>query len=121
MALNELLSVRVAKATLTLASTTTVNSVITIPAGAIITSVSVLNNELLVGAGNITVVVDTTAVTATTAATLTNGNLQRLVLAPALGANAGTRTTITNNGGKIGVTTSTDTVGSVTVIISYIL
>lgn len=118
---NELTSVHVARATLTLASTTTVNSMVTVPAGAIITSVSVFNNELLVGAGNITVVVDTVAVTATEAAVLTDANLARMVLSPALGANAGNKTIVSNNGGKIGVTTSTNTVGSVTVFVEYIL
>ena len=113
--------VRVVSATLTLASTTTVNSSVQIPKGAIITSVAMLNNELLVGAGNVTVVVDTVAVTATTAAVLTDANLCRFVLAPALGANAGNTTVTATNGGKIGITTSTNTVGSVTVVISYIL
>ena len=118
---NEFLRVHVVDATLTLVSTTTVNSAVRIPAGAIITDVSMYNNDTLVGAGNVTVVVDTVAVTATTAAVLTDDNLCRFVLAPALGANAGNKTIISNNGGLIGVTTSTNTVGSVTVTISYIL
>lgn len=118
---NEFLRVHVAQATLTLVSTSTVNSQVKIPAGAIILAVSTFNNQLLVGAGNITVVVDTVAVTATEAAVLTDANLARHVLSPALGANAGNKTVVATNGGLIGVTTSTNTVGSVTVTVTYIL
>lgn len=118
---NEFLRVHVAQATLTLASTTTVNSQISVPSGSIILAVSVFNNQLLVGAGNITVKVDGTAVTATEAATLTDANLHRMVLEPALGANAGNKTTTATNGGLISVETSTNTVGSVTVTVVYVL
>ena len=118
---NELTRVHTVSATVTLVSTAANLTDVSIPAGAIITSVSIFNNALLVGAGNYTVKVDTVAVTATEAFVLTDANLARCVLAPALGANAGNKTIASNNGGLIGCTTSTNTVGSVTVIISYIL
>jgi hypothetical protein len=111
---NEFTRVRVAKATLTLASTTTVNSTVTIPAGAIVTGIIMKNNALLVGAGNVTVVVDTVAQMTAAAATLTDQNVSRFT------PNAAAKTIVSNNGGQIGVTTSTNTVGSVDVIVTYI-
>jgi len=112
---NEFLKTHVVTATLTLASTTTVNSTVAIPAGAMVTGIIMDNNELLVGAGNVTVVVDTVAQMTAAAATLTAGNVSRFT------PNAAAKTIITNNGGLIGVTTSTNTVGSVTVTVTYVL
>lgn len=113
---NEFLKTHTVQATLTLVSTTTVNSTdVNIPAGAIVTGITMFNNELLVGAGNVTVVVDTVAQMSAAAATLTAGNVSRFT------PNAAAKTIITNNGGLIGVTTSTNTVGSVTVTVTYVL
>ena len=112
---NQFLRENIVSATITLASTTTVNSAVTIPAGAIVTGITMFNNELLVGAGNVTVVVDTVAQMTAAAATLTNGNVSRFT------PNAAAKTIVTNNGGLIGVTTSTNTVGSVTVNVTFIL
>lgn len=111
---NEFTRVRCEAATLTLASTTTVNSAITIPAGAIVTGIVMKNNALLVGAGNVTVVIDTVAQMTAAAATLTDANVSRFT------PNATAVTITSNNGGLVGVTTSTDTVGSVTVYVTYI-
>lgn len=112
---NDLMAVRAASATLTLVSTTTVNADVTIPAGAIVTGIIMKNNELLVGAGNVTVVVDTVAQMTAAAATLTDANVSRFT------PNAAALTIVSNNGGKIGVTTSTNTVGSVTVTVLYVM
>lgn len=111
---NQFLRTNTVQATVTLASTTTVNSTVSIPAGAIVTGIVMFNNELLVGAGNVTVVVDTVAQMTAAAATLTSGNVSRFT------PNAAAKTIVTNNGGLIGVTTSTNTVGSVTVSVTYI-
>lgn len=112
---NDFLRSHTVSATLTLVSTTTVNSDVTIPKGAIVTGLVMFNNELLVGAGNVTVVVDTVAQMTAAAATLTDANVSRFT------PNAAAKTIVSNNGGKIGVTTSTNTVGSVTVFVTYIL
>lgn len=112
---NDFLRSHTVSATLTLASTTTVNSAITVPAGAIVTGITMFNNELLVGAGNVTIVVDTVAQMTAAAATLTNGNVSRFT------PNAAAKTIVSNNGGLIGVTTSANTVGSVTVNVTYVL
>lgn len=112
---NELTRTHTLTATLTLVSTTTVNSTIAVPAGAIVTGLIMKNNALLVGAGNVTVVVDTVAQMTAAAATLTDQNVSRFT------PNAAAKTIISNNGGLIGVTTSTNTVGSVDVIVTYIL
>jgi len=108
-------NVYTASATLTLVSTTTVNSTVAVPKGAIVTGIVMKNNELLVGAGNVTVVVDTVAQMTAAAATLTSGNVSRFT------PNAAAVTISSNNGGLIGVTTSTNTVGSVTVYVTYIM
>lgn len=118
---NEFLRHHVAEATVTLVSTAANLTTVAIPAGAIITSVSMFNNGALTGASNCTVKVDTVAITAVEAFTLTASNLHRFVLAPALGANAGNKTVATTDGGLIGVATSGNTVGSVTVYVAYIL
>jgi len=110
---NELTAVRAVTGTLTLASTTTVNSSVRVPAGAVITGIVMKNNELLVGAGNVTVVVDTVAQMTAAAATLTAANVSRFT------PNAAAVTTSSNNGGLVGVTTSTNTVGSVDVTVFY--
>jgi hypothetical protein len=112
---NDFLRSHTVSATLTLVSTTTVNSTVTIPKGAVVTGISMFNNELLVGAGNVTVVVDTVAQMTAAAATLTDANVSRFT------PNAAAKTIVSNNGGLIGVTTSTNTVGSVTVNVTYIL
>ncbi len=112
---NEMSSVRAVTGTLTLASTTTVNSTVRIPAGAVVVGIIMRNNELLVGAGNVTVVVDTVAQMTAAAATLTSGNVSRFT------PNAAVVTTSSNNGGLVGVTTSTNTVGSVDVTVQYII
>ncbi len=112
---NELTAVRAVSGTLTLASTTTVNSTARIPAGAIVTGIIMKNNELLVGAGNVTIVVDTVAQMTAAAATLTDANVSRFT------PNAAAVTTSSTNGGLIGVTTSTNTVGSVTVTVLYVM
>lgn len=114
MAQNEYKRVAAKTATLTLASTTTVNSTIQIPPGSIVTGLIMKNNELLVGAGNVTIVVDTVAQMTAAAATLTDANVSRFT------PNSAAKTIISNNGGLIGVTTSTDTVGSVDVTVEYI-
>ena len=111
---NEFSAIHVVKATVTLASTTTVNSTVTVPSGAIVTGIIMKNNELLVGAGNVTVVIDTVAQMSATAAVLTSGNVSRFTP-------TAVSTIATNNGGLIGVTTSTNTVGSVDVIVTYML
>ena len=118
---NQFLRHNVVQATVTLVSTAANLTTLKIPAGAIITSVSLFNNGALTGASNATVKVDTVAITATEAFTLTDANLHRMVLAPALGANAGNKTVVATDGGTVGVTTSGNTVGSVTVTIGYIL
>jgi hypothetical protein len=115
---NQFLTLHVKKATVTLVSTTTVNSTnVTVPAGAIVTGITVQNVGALTGAGNITVLVDTVAQTAATAATLTSN-----VAVPIAPLSTGlVPTIITNNGGLIGVTTSTNTVGVVNVYVSYLI
>ncbi len=112
---NDFLRSHTVSATLTLVSSTTVNSEVTIPKGAIVMEIAMFNNELLVGAGNVTVVVDTVAQMSAAAATLTDANVSRFT------ANSAAKTIVSNNGGKIGVLTSTNTVGSVTVFVTYIL
>lgn len=113
---NEFLRSHTVTATLTLVSTTTVNSTtIAVPAGAIVTGIIMKNNALLVGAGNVTVVVDTVAQMTAAAAVLTDQNVSRFT------PNAAAKTIVSNNGGFIGVTTSTNTVGSVDVIVTYII
>ncbi len=112
---NEFLRSHTVAATLTLTSTATVNSSVTVPAGAMVTGIVMFNNELLVGAGNVTVVVDTVAQMSAAAATLTDGTVARFT------PTAAAKTIVSNNGGKIGVTTSTNTVGSVTVYVTYII
>lgn len=112
---NEFLRSHTLTATLTLVSTTTVNSTIAVPSGAIVTGIIMKNNALLVGAGNVTIVVDTVAQMTAAAATLTDQNVSRFT------PNAAAKTIVTNNGGLIGVTTSTNTVGSVDVIVTYII
>lgn len=110
---NQFLRSNTVYATVTLASTTTVNSTVVVPAGAIVTGITMFNNELLVGAGNVTVVVDTVAQMTAAAATLASGTVARFT------PNAAAKTIITNNGGLVGVTTSTNTVGSVTIGVTY--
>lgn len=100
-------------ATITLASTTTVNSTVTLPAGSIVTGIVMKNNALLVGAGNVTIVVDGVAQMTAAAAVLTDQNVSRFT------PNAAVETTASVNGGKVGVTTSTNTVGEVEVTVIY--
>ena len=112
---NELTAVRAVSGTLTLVSTTTVNSTVRVPAGAVVTGIIMTNNELLVGAGNVTIVVDAVAQMTAAAAVLTNANVSRFT------PNAAVVTTSSTNGGLVGVTTSTNTVGSVTVTVFYVM
>jgi hypothetical protein len=114
---NEFKTLRCEAVTIDLVSTSTVVSNVTIPAGAIVTDISMVNNEDLGSTSNITVLVDTVAQTSATAlASKAIGVVQRIT--PNATAAA---TIVSNNGGKVSITTSGATVGSATFFIQYVV
>jgi len=114
---NEFRTLRCEEVTIALTSTATVVSNVTIPKGSIITDIAMVNNEDLGSTSNITVLVDTVAQTAgTVLASKAIGVVQRIT--PNATAAA---TIVSNNGGKVSITTSGATVGSATFFIQYVV